>query len=508
LNILGVSCFKPDSSVSLIRDGRILASAQEERFTRKKHDSSFPFNAAKWCLGYGGAVKIDLVVFSDNNPFYKLRALSALSKLKIKSGIIFLSADESFCAAAYYPSGLRDSAILINNKADPGIIFAEARNKKITLLKQRFPYSLGSVYSAYTEYLGFKADSDEYRVMGLAAFGRPEYRKSVISCRNRISKLGIRKRQPGEEFSEQDKNLAASVQAAIEEETLRLTENLHKLTGQDNLCLAGDLALNCLINTKVQKQGLFRRVWVQPAANRSGASLGAALSVWHKESQVSHEADYGKDLMQGCFLGPEFDDAYIENFLNSSNINYRKLDLKKIADTGADLLAQGLVVGWFQGKMEYGPRALGARSILADSRKPGIHDRLNLKIKIRENFRPFAPTVLSEHAGEYFDLELDSPYMLFTASVREGKRKEIAAVCHADNSSRVQTLKRKDNPLYYDLINEFFKKTGCPVIINTSFNTNNEPIVRTPQEAWRCFNSTEIDSLIMGSFLINKRSSR
>ena len=506
MNIIGISCFKSDSSACLIRDGQILASAQEERFTRKKHDASFPLNAAKWCLGFGGIKDIDFIAFSNNTLIYKLKALFYLKVFGVSAKGVFFSSKESFCAAAFYPSNLENSAILINNTANPGIVFAKADINGIALLNKKFSYSLGAVYSAYTKHLGFKANSDEYKVMGLAAFGKPAYKDRIISFSSKIFKLGVKKKLTGEELTQEHKDLAASVQAAVEEETLKLTAELHKLTNSENLCLTGGVALNCLVNSRILKQGLFKNLWIQPAATSAGTCLGAALLVWHKVLKHERKVSGGQDLMQGCFLGPEFDAAYIENLLIKLNIKYQKLEFGAIAKTGAELLAQGSVVGWFQGRMEFGPRALGARSILADSRNPGIHDRLNLKVKIRENFRPFAPTVLAEKVEEYFDLERGSPYMLLTACVKEGKRKDIAAVTHADNSSRVQTLKREDNPLYYDLVNEFFKKTGCPVIINTSFNTKNEPIVRTPEEALRCFSETDMDYLIMGRFVIDKRS--
>jgi carbamoyltransferase len=395
---------------------------------------------------------------------------------------------------------------LINNSLSPGIIFAKTGINGITLLNKKPSYSLGAVYSAYIKYLGFKANSDEYRVMGLAAFGRPVHKDRIISFKDKIAKLGVKKRLAAGELTQEHKDLAASVQSAIEEETLKLSAELHNLTGSKNLCLSGDMALNCLVNSRILKQGLFKKIWIQPAASWAGTSLGAGLMLWHSVLGQKRQISEGMDLMQSCFLGPGFDDAYIEKLLVKYNVVFQKLEPAIIAVTGADLISQGKVLGWFQGRMEFGPRALGARSILGDSRNPGIHDRLNLRIKFRENFRPFAPTVLDEKAGEYFDLDRESPYMLFTASVKENKRKEIAAVTHADNSSRVQTLKREDNPLYYNLVNEFFKKTSCPVIINTSFNTKNEPIVRTPEEALRCFSATDMDYLLIGRFLIDKRS--
>jgi len=508
MDILGISSPGAESAACLIRDGKIIAAVSEERFTRRKRDKAFPFNAASWCLNYGNINNVDFVAVSGNSLINKLRATVYLKKLGLSAKTIFFSVKESFLAAAFYPSNLEKGVILINNSANPGIVFAKAGPKGIIFLNKHFPYSLGFVYSVFTDHLGFNKGSDEYKVMGLAAFGKPKYKDQILDHRGKPNKLGVNKRLPSEELTQTHKDIAASVQAAIEEETLKLTEELHRLTGLTDLCLAGDVALNCLVNTAILKQGLFKNIWIQPAAAGAGSSLGAAFLVWHKILKHERRVEGGQDFMQNCLLGPEFGDSYIENLLGSKGVRYQKLETGMVAETAAELLSQGNVLGWFQGRMEFGPRALGARSILADSRNPGIHDRLNLKVKIRENFRPFAPTVLAEKSQDYFDLKQDSPYMLLVAKVKENKRKEIAGAVHADSSSRVQTIKREANPLYYDLINEFFKKTNTPVIINTSFNTKNGPIVRTPEEALAVFCETDMDYLVMGRFVVDKRSLR
>ncbi|PIP18968.1 MAG: hypothetical protein COT38_01210 [Candidatus Omnitrophica bacterium CG08_land_8_20_14_0_20_41_16] len=504
MNILGISCFYHDSAASLVRDGEISAAAQEERFSRKKYDPRFPFQAINYCLTHSGIKLSDidcLAFYADN--------LKSKFKLTLNLGlshrIKFFSQGDSYLASAYYPSPFKEAVILVNG-SDVGVVLGKGERDKINSLKDNvFKSSLGLTYSLITRYLGFNKYGDEFKVMGLAAYGKPKY-KDIIQKHSEKSMafLPKLKQSPDKEITQLHMDIAASLQVAVEEEALKVAEYLYKIHKYENLCLSGDMALNCLINARILEQGLFKHIWIQPAATAAGASIGAALLAWYRILNNERDVDLNKDTMSGSLLGPAYSDEYIESFLKNENIAYKRVSYEDIPKVAAELIANAKIIGWFQGKMEFGPRALGNRSILADPRDMRMHKKINLEVKRREPFRPFAPTVLWEKAKEYFELESENPYMLFTAKVREEKKKYIPAVTHVDGSSRIQALKREDNPLYYDLINEFYKKTGCPVIINTSFNTKSEPMVLTPQDAYRCFRSSEIDCLVLGSFLIVK----
>ncbi len=523
MDILGLSCFYHDSAACLIRNGEIIAAVQEERFTRRKHDCIFPLNSIQYCLKEANIdiEDLDYTGFYDNSFAKRLRIPYLLNKLGYKKKILIFNQDDSYLASAYYPSGLSNSAILVNGITRLGVLFGRGQGNRIeSFYKHGFYGSLGSIYSAVTYYLGFRPHSDEYKVIGLAAYGKPKYRDLILKNKEKLKCGNFKKtnrilknlfdcgpRQENLEISQKHMDIASSVQAAIEEETFKITYYLHRLTGSGNLCIAGDLALNCLLNTKILKQGIFKNLWIQPASTDAGCAIGVAFLIWHRYLS-KNLLDTKEDLMKSAFLGPSYSDNDIEKFLRQQNIIYKKLDYSNVPGFTAELVAKGKVVGWFQGRLEFGPRALGARSILADSRDMKIHDRINLRVKFREPFRPLAPVILAEKTGEYFDLDKENPYMLLVAGVKEDKRKEIPAVIHIDNSSRVQTIKRDKHPLYYDTIYEFYKKTGCPVIINTSFNTKDEPIVLSPQDAYVCFQKSDIDYLIMGSFLLDKREQK
>ncbi|MCX5695247.1 MAG: hypothetical protein NTW18_01075 [Candidatus Omnitrophica bacterium] len=485
MNILGLSCFYHDSAACLTRDGEITAAAQEERFSRKKYDPRFPTQAINWCLKYNNVSSraLDRIACCGNN-------LSLIFNPKVK----FYSPRDAYLAAAYYPSPFKEALILVND-VDTGVIFGRSEGERISLVKNSiFKYPLGKVYARVSRYLGFGGYGDEFKVMGLAAYGKPIYKERLLPAsasprgRNDITQFHM--------------DVAASLQVVMEEEVLKITEYLSGLKMSGNLCLSGNMALNCLINAKIIKQGLFKNIWIQPASANAGCALGAALLAWYEKNKRNDGP--GMDKMSGSFLGPDYNEDYIENFLRNEGILYKKLYHTDIAKIAAGLIAQGKVVGWFQGRAEFGPRALGNRSILGDSRDLRMHKKLNLEVKRREAFRPFAPTVLWEKAGDYFELDREDPFMLFTAQVKEEKKAEIPAVVHIDGSSRVQTIKKENNPLYYDLVNEFYQITGCPVIINTSFNSGPEPMVLSPEDAYRCFKSSAIDCLVLGRYLVEK----
>lgn len=503
MNILGIACFDYDSAACLVRDGEIVAACLEERFSRKKHDSRFPVSSVDWCLDYSGIGlrDLDFIACRLSNSVEKLKVIFRLG-VSSKAKIIFFKPRDSFLASAFLPSPFNEAAILVNAAAE-GVIFGQGAGNKIYPLKnENYQSSLGLLYSAFSRYLGFKSYGDEFKVMGLAAYGKPEYRDTILKHKEKaLPYLGNPPRLPDAEINQFHMDVAASLQEAVSLESLKITQELYEATKSNNLCLSGDLALNCLINSRIVKQGLFKNIWIQPASSNAGCAVGAALSVWHRSN---NRQTGGLDIMKGSLLGPEYSDTCIEGFLKKEKVSYRKLAGSEAAKAGADLIAQGKIIGWFQGRAEFGPRALGNRSILGDSRSLGMHKRLNLEVKMRETFRPFAPVVLWEKAGEYFELDRGSPYMLFTAKAKAEKKNEIPAVVHKDGSSRVQTLEKEDNPLFYNLLNEFYKITGCPVIINTSFNSGTEPMVLAPEDAYRCFKSAKIDSLIMGCFLINK----
>ncbi len=585
MNILGISCFYHDSAACLVRDGNILAAVQEERFTRKKHDFNFPRHSIAWCMKEAGISAKDLgyVVFYDK-PFVKferiLEAFLAYAPLGIRQFIqamplwlkqklwipelikkelnydgkvLFTEHHESHAASAFYPSPFRQAAFLTLDGVGEWetASFGTGRDNQLEIDSYlRFPHSLGLLYSAFTYYAGFKVNSGEYKLMGLAPYGEPKYSGLILrelidlkedgsfklnmryfgycygmKMTNRLFEklFGGPARKPETTITQKDMDIASSIQKVTEEVMLRMSRHVHKATGMDNLCLAGGVALNCVGNGRILRESPFKRVWVQPASGDAGGALGAALTVWYKYLGNQRLADGQKDTQRASLIGPYYSNDYIENFLKRGNVLFRKLSENELPQVAAGLIAEGRVIGWFQGRLEFGPRALGSRSILGDARNSEMQSKMNLKIKFRESFRPFAPTVLEDKVSEWFELDTKSPYMLLVAQVSQGKKKgpagyqtlqgfdklkaersQIPAVTHVDYSARVQTISREENPLYYDLISEFNKMTGCPVIINTSFNVRGEPLVCSPEDAYRCFMRTQMDYLVLGNFLIDK----
>jgi carbamoyltransferase len=573
-----------------VRDGNIIAAVQEERFTRRKHDFNFPSNAISWCLKEGGieAKDLDYVVFYDK-PFIKferiletyltyapsgirqfIQAMPLWLKQKLwikeliqkesgyKGKILFTGHHESHAASAFYPSPFKEAAFLTMDGVGEWdtASFGVGKDNDVEISHTlRFPHSLGLLYSTFTYYTGFKVNSGEYKLMGLAPYGEPKYVDLILNelidvkedgsfklnmkyfgycnglrmTNRRFEKLFAGPaRRPETTITQKDMDIAASIQALTEEIMLRMARHVNKVTGLDKLCLAGGVALNCVGNGRILREGPFKEVWIQPASGDAGGALGAALLIWYKYLNNTRTADDKNDKQKASLLGPSYSDDYIEDFLIREGITYRKLLYSDIPQIVSDLIIQGKVIGWFQGKIEFGPRALGARSIIGDARSPEMQAKMNLKIKYRESFRPFAPTVLKEKVFDWFELDRESPYMLLVAPVKKEKRLEpshteklslgfdklkvrrsqIPAVTHVDYSARIQTIKREDHPLYYDMINAFYKKTDCPVIINTSFNVRGEPLVCSPEDAFKCFMRTEMDYLILGSFLLDKREQK
>lgn len=589
MNILGISAFYHDSAACLVRDGEIIAAAQEERFTRKKHDYNFPSHAVAYCLQEGNleAAKLDYVAFYDK-PFLKferlLQTYLAYAPRGLKSfivamplwlkhklwlkehipkalgyagKIIFPEHHESHAASAFYPSPYQEAAILTIDGVGEWCTasYGLGRDNKITLLAElKFPHSLGLLYSAFTYFTGFKVNSGEYKVMGLAPYGEPQYVNIIMNelidlkvdgsfkmnmtyfnycagltmTNHRFAKLfGGPPRKPETKLTQREMDLARSIQDVTEEIMMRMARHVYRETKAQYLVLAGGVALNCVGNGRLLRESPFKDVWIQPAAGDAGGALGAALYTWYQYLNKKREAPRNRrDFQRGSYLGPQFSDSEIESFLKSQKIPYKKLSPSEVPATVADLIAQENVVGWFQGRMEFGPRALGSRSIIGDARSPKMQSIMNLKIKFRESFRPFAPSVLAEHVSEYFQLDRESPYMLLVAPVLEKWRLDgtengaqgidklkivrstIPAVTHVDYSARIQTVHRDDHPLYYEMIKAFHDKTGCPVVINTSFNVRGEPIVCSPQHAYTCFMRTNMDYLIMGNLLLNKKEQK
>jgi carbamoyltransferase len=593
MRVLGISAFYHDSAAALIADGRIVAAAQEERFTRKKFDANYPRHAVEYCLKAGGVTlaDIDYVAFYDK-PFLKFERLletyltfsprgfssfrMALplwlrEKLFLKSllaselktlepnfdwdkRLAFSEHHLSHAASAFYPSPFQRAAVLtMDGVGEWATTSAGVGNgHELKIQKEiNFPHSLGLLYAAFTYYTGFKVNSGEYKVMGLAPYGTPKYAQLIydnlidlksdgsfrlnLDYFNYCTGLTMTNerfdalfdgppRMPAAPLEQRHMDLAASIQAVIEEAVLRLTRSLAEETGEANLCLAGGVALNCVANGKVLRDGKFDNIWVQPAAGDSGGALGAALTIYHLYADRPRTVANTPDGMVGSYLGPEFDDGETQTRLKAAGARYATLPRDQLLDRTAQALADGKAVGWFQGRMEFGPRALGNRSILADPRDPHMQKKLNLKVKYRESFRPFAPSVLREHVSDWFDIDVDTPYMLMVAPVRERHRREmtraeqqlfgidklnvprssIPAVTHVDYSARVQTVHRETNPLYHDLISRFHGLTGCPVLVNTSFNVRSEPIVCTPEDAFRCFMGSEIDVLAAGNCYLVK----
>jgi len=584
MNILGISCFYHDSAATLVADGEIIAAVQEERFTRKKHDSGFPINAINYCFKEAkiGVGDLNLVAFYDK-PFIKFERILETAFTYAPSGItqfieaipvwlkqklwvaeiirrdlnfngkiIFAEHHESHAASAFYPSPFKEAAFLtidgVGEWETAG--FGVGKDNDLDIQQYlRFPNSLGLLYSAFTYYTGFKVNSGEYKLMGLAPYGNPVYKdiilKELIDLKedgsfminmkyfgfcNSLHMTNSRfnhlfdgpPRNPEADITQRYMDIAASIQSVTEEIMLKMAAHIHKVTGQDKLCLAGGVALNCVGNGRILRAGLFKDIWIQPASGDAGGALGAALLAWYKYLGNKRIVDEINDAQKASLLGPGYSDDYIEVFLKKQNIPYRRLSYSDVVKEVSDLIINGKVIGWFQGRIEFGPRALGARSIIGDARNPDMQSKMNLKIKYRESFRPFAPTILRDKVSEWFELEKESPYMLLVAAVRPDKRLKVSshpnglnklkitrslipAVTHVDYSARVQTVKRAENPLYYDLIQAFSQKTGCPVIINTSFNVRGEPLVLSPEDAYKCFMRTEIDYLVLGSFLLDKK---
>ena len=591
--ILGLSAYYHDSAAVLLKNGDIVAAAQEERFSRKKHDARFPVNALNYCLVEAGIslAQVDKVAFYDK-PFLKFerlletylafvpkgftsfrmaiplwlreklfqKDLLAKELKQIEPGmnsidrLLFSEHHLSHAASAFYPSPFDEALVLTMDGVGEWATTSAAigRGNNLEIIKEiHFPHSLGLLYSAFTYYLGFKVNSGEYKVMGLAPYGVPKYAQTILDhlidlkpdgsyrldqsyfdyCTGltmtnaKFSELfGSPSRQPDDPLTQREMDLAASVQAVTEEAVLRMTRALRGETGMENLCLAGGVALNCVANGKVLRDGAFKHVWVQPAAGDAGGALGAALAVHHLTLDQPRAPSGGGDRMRGAYLGPVFEQADIENRLTAAGAHFKVLSDADLIETTASLLASENVVGWFQGRMEFGPRALGGRSILGDPRSPQMQSVLNLKIKYRESFRPFAPSVLREHVAEWFELDEDSPYMLMVADVAKSRRvgataqeaelfgieklkvprSTIPAITHVDYSARIQTVHAETNPRYHALITAFYQMTGCPVLINTSFNVRGEPIVCTPEDAYRCLMGTEMDALVIGNCMLMK----
>ncbi len=583
-DILGISAFYHDSAACLIRDGQIVAAAQEERFSRRKHDPGFPVQAIQYCLaeGHTEGSRLDHIAFYDK-PFIKfgriletylayaprglrsfLKAMPLWMKQKLwireiirretgfEGTVLFPEHHFSHAASAFYPSHFEDAAILTIDGVGEWATacYGTGRGHNLELLAElRFPHSLGLLYSAFTYFCGFRVNSGEYKLMGLAPYGEPVYRDLIMeklvdlkpdgSLRLNMEFFGFGSglrmtndhfaelfggppRTPEGPLSQRDFDLARSVQAVTEEVVLRMAHHVHRETGQRNLCLAGGVALNCVANGRLLREGPFDDLWIQPAAGDAGGALGAAFAVWHDYLDQDRQVVTGSDSQQGSYLGPQFDDDSVKSFLSEREIAHESLPDDELFDRVADLIADGQVVGWFQGRMEFGPRALGNRSILGDARAPDMQSRLNQKIKFRESFRPFAPAVTVERAQDYFCLDRPSPYMLIVAPIQDKQRREvrddgktglarlqqvrseIPAVTHVDYSARIQTVDRKTNPRFHRLLTTLNQLHGCAVVANTSFNVRGEPIVCTPQEAYECFMGTEMDYLVIGNVLIEK----
>jgi len=593
MRILGISAFYHDSAAALIQDGHIVAAAQEERFSRKKQDSAFPESAVAYCLSEAGArlQDVDYVVFYDK-PFIKFERLletylsfaprglrsfrmamplwlkeklfqKKLLKEKLRAfasdfdwdeRLLFSEHHLSHAGSAFYPSPFEEAVVLtmdgVGEWTTTSVAHGHANRLEVTK-ELHFPHSLGLLYSAFTYYTGFKVNSGEYKIMGLAPYGEPKYVQTIFDNILDLKEdgtfrldqsyfdycYGLRMtsekfhdlfggppRDPETWLTQREMDLAASIQAVTEEVVLRLTRSLARETGARNLCLAGGVALNCVANGKVLRDGKFERIWVQPAAGDAGGALGSALVAYYLHLGQIRRVGNTLDGMQGSLLGPSFAEADVEKRLAGVGGVFEVLDEEALLRRCVDALVAGRAVGWFQGRMEFGPRALGARSILGDPRSPTMQKMLNLRIKYRESFRPFAPSVLWEDVGDWFELEDASPYMLLVADVAERRRRqmtadeqalfgidklnvprsEIPAVTHVDNSARVQTVHRETNPRYHALLSAFKERTGCPVLVNTSFNVRSEPIVCTPEDAFRCFMGTDIEVLVAGNCYLTK----
>ncbi len=592
--ILGFSAFYHDSAACLVKNGEIIAAVQEERFTRKKHDSSFPHNAILYCLEEAGisAAQINHVVFYEK-PFLKferlletylafaprgfksfakampiwvkdklfqksliIKELRGLLGTKIdwKERLLFSEHHLSHAASAFFPSPFGRAAVLtmdgVGEWATTSLALGEGKNLEI-IKEIHFPHSLGLLYSAFTYYLGFKVNSGEYKIMGLAPYGVPRYANLIKENLIHISDDGSFRldmsyfsfatgltmtnekfeslfesppRKPETDLSQREMDLAASVQQVLEEVVLSLARNVHSLTGERNLCLAGGVALNCVANGALLREKVFDNIWIQPASGDSGCAIGAALAVWHLHYKMDRKKSFQFDSMRGAYLGPEYSNSQVKEELVSCEAKFHEMDDSRLIEEVAGAIATGKTIGWMCGRMEFGPRALGARSIIADPRSKSMQKQLNLKVKYRESFRPFAPSVLKEDVSQWFDLNVSSPYMLLTATVKTNKRRKLSkkqkalfgiellnvpkstipAVTHVDYSSRIQTVHKNTNPKFHALISKFKEKTGCPILVNTSFNVRGEPIVCTPTDAFNCFMGTDLDMLVIENFILFK----
>jgi carbamoyltransferase len=585
-NLLGISAYYHDAAAVFLRDGKIIAAAQEERFTRKKNDPDFPRQAIQFCLRYAGFTvkQLDAVVFYDKpvlkferllttcvavapdgwrmfpKVFYnwlggKLCLRSAiraeLPELRTECQILFTEHHQSHAASAFYPSPFDEAAILtidgVGEWATTSLGHG-CRHEIKKLRDLRFPHSLGLIYSAFTDYCGFRINSGEYKLMGLAPYGEPKFADAIrhelldikadgsfwlnldyfnflhttTMTNRRFHRLfGGPPRGPTEQIEQRHMDVARSIQLVTEEIILLLVRHARDATCSKNLCMAGGVALNCVANGHILREKIFEQIWIQPAAGDAGGALGAALAAWHSQTPPGAGQKSKTDTMQASLLGPGYSDDEIEIVLRSHNAVFQKMETAMLLDFTVELLRSEMVIGWFHGRMEFGPRALGNRSILSDARSPKMQNVMNLKIKFRESFRPFAPVVRRERVSDYFELDVESPYMLLVAPIKSELRREVSsaangfdqlkeirstlpAITHVDYSARIQTVKREDNSLLYDLLLRFEHATGCGVLVNTSFNVRGEPIVCTPDDAYRCFMNTEMDYLIMGSFVIER----
>ncbi len=592
--ILGISAFYHDSASCLISNGKIIAAAQEERFTRKKHDSGFPKNSISYCLDEANIdpKKLDYIVFyekpflkferlletylafapkgfksfSASMPiwikeklFQKVMLINSLkeifkNEIELEDKILFSEHHLSHAASAFYPSPFESAAVLTMDGVGEWTTtsLALGRGSELEVLKEiHFPHSLGLLYSAFTYYTGFRVNSGEYKIMGLAPYGKPVYVDAIknnliqinddgsfnlnmhyfdyctgltMTNKNFNKLFGGPPRKPESEITQKEMDLAASIQAIAEEVVLKLAKDIQKNTNEKNLCLAGGVALNCVANGILLKEKIFENIWIQPAAGDAGGSLGAALTIWYKMLKNTRELPANPSKMNGAYLGPSYQNEEVKLLLDSCGATYHQYDKKELIELVAQQLSQEKAVGWMRGRMEFGPRALGNRSIIGDPRSPKMQKQLNLKVKYRESFRPFAPSVLREHVSNWFDLDVDSPYMLLVANVLKEKcyemseednslfgieklnipRSDIPAITHIDYSARVQTVHSETNPTYHSLINKFYEITGCPVLVNTSFNVRGEPIVCSPEDAFKCFMGTELDLLVIEDFVLLK----
>ncbi len=595
--VLGISAYYHDSACALIKNGKIIAAVQEERFSRKKHDNSFPKNSILYCLAEAEITFDDLdhIVFYEK-PFLKferlletylafapkgfksfsssmpvwikeklfqkqmlLNELTSLSKsnTNLEGKIYFSEHHLSHAASAFYPSPFEDAAILTMDGVGEWAttsVFVGEKNNLLPLKEIHFPHSLGLLYSAFTYYTGFRVNSGEYKVMGLAPYGEPKYvdliKENLISInsdgsfrlnmhyfdfctglrmtnKNFNKLMGGEPRKPESPLTQKEMDLAASIQLVTQEVVVKIAKNIRKETNKKNLCLAGGVALNCVANGILYKEKIFDEIWIQPAAGDAGGALGAALAYWYKSTESNNAKNFRKNdtKMKGAYLGPKFNKEQIQESLENCGAVFDIHNYDDVVELTSNAIINGNAVGWMQGRMEFGPRALGNRSIIADPRSKDMQKQLNLKVKFRESFRPFAPSVLSEYVGEWFDIGIKSPYMLLVANVNHQKclnpdnsdknlfgieklnipRSEIPAITHVDFSARIQTVHSETNELYHHLINNFYQKTGCPVLVNTSFNVRGEPIVCSPEDAFKCFMGTDLDILVIENFILYKK---